>query len=182
MASRGGEDGDCDYVREAQSRVARGEDFDSAWRSAVWQSAAPLGAQDRELVSQVGDILGASDLETQRGQLALLKERLRARLDEARNSAQTGASSAHAGNASRPGLRGVFDVNRQDGGEYGGRGFDLSHRGGRHYRIGAQPGPYSLGAEEQAMLTTLAGLIVVLMMMIYRINELFETVKTVFNL
>jgi stage III sporulation protein AB len=87
----GGEDGDCDYVREAQSRVARGEDFDSAWRSAVWQSAAPLGAQDRELVSQVGDILGASDLETQRGQLALLKERLQARLDEARNSAQTGA-------------------------------------------------------------------------------------------
>lgn len=38
------------------------------------------------------------------------------------------------------------------------------------------------GREEQAMLTTLAGLIVVLMMMIYRINELFETVKTVFNL
>jgi stage III sporulation protein AC len=38
------------------------------------------------------------------------------------------------------------------------------------------------GREEQAMFTTLAGLIVVLMMMIYKINELFETVKTVFNL
>jgi len=38
------------------------------------------------------------------------------------------------------------------------------------------------GREEQAMMTTLAGLIVVLMMMIYEINALFETVKTVFNL
>ena len=38
------------------------------------------------------------------------------------------------------------------------------------------------GREEQAMMTTLAGLIVVLMMMIYEINTLFETVKTVFNL
>lgn len=38
------------------------------------------------------------------------------------------------------------------------------------------------GREDQAMLTTLAGLIVVLMMMIYEINTLFETVKTVFAL
>ena len=38
------------------------------------------------------------------------------------------------------------------------------------------------GREEQAMMTTLAGLIVVLMMMIYEINTLFQTVKTVFQL
>lgn len=38
------------------------------------------------------------------------------------------------------------------------------------------------GREEQAMLTTLAGLIVVLMMMIYEISTLFETVKAVFSL
>ncbi len=38
------------------------------------------------------------------------------------------------------------------------------------------------GREEQAMLTTLAGLIVVLMMMVYEISNLFDTVKTVFNL
>ena len=38
------------------------------------------------------------------------------------------------------------------------------------------------GREEQAMLTTLAGLIVVLMMMIEEISNLFETVKTVFGL
>ena len=37
------------------------------------------------------------------------------------------------------------------------------------------------GREEQAMMTTLAGLIVVLMM-IYEINTLFQTVKTVFQL
>ena len=36
--------------------------------------------------------------------------------------------------------------------------------------------------EEQAMLTTLAGLIIVLMLIISEIQELFNTVKTVFGL
>ncbi len=36
--------------------------------------------------------------------------------------------------------------------------------------------------EEQAMLTTLAGLIVVLMLIITEIQDLFDTVKTVFGL
>ena len=38
------------------------------------------------------------------------------------------------------------------------------------------------GREERAMMTTLAGLIVVLMMIINEINTLFETVKTIFGL
>ena len=38
------------------------------------------------------------------------------------------------------------------------------------------------GREEQAMMTTLAGLIVVLMMIIQQIKELFETIKSVFGL
>ncbi|MBR6407702.1 MAG: stage III sporulation protein AC [Clostridia bacterium] len=38
------------------------------------------------------------------------------------------------------------------------------------------------GREEQAMLTTLAGLIVVLGMIVYEISDLFNTVKSVFGL
>lgn len=38
------------------------------------------------------------------------------------------------------------------------------------------------GREEQAMLTTLAGLIVVLFIIIGQISTLFETIKTVFDL
>ena len=38
------------------------------------------------------------------------------------------------------------------------------------------------GREEQAMMTTLAGLIVVLMMLIGEIRTLFDTVKSVFGL
>ena len=38
------------------------------------------------------------------------------------------------------------------------------------------------GREEQAMLTTLAGLIVVLMRVIREIDTLFETIKSVFQL
>ncbi|WP_458863833.1 stage III sporulation protein AC [Acidaminobacterium chupaoyuni] len=37
------------------------------------------------------------------------------------------------------------------------------------------------GREEQAMLTTLAGLIVVLMMIIQQISVLFTTIKSVFG-
>ena len=38
------------------------------------------------------------------------------------------------------------------------------------------------GREEQAMLTTLAGLIVVLSIIVVEISELFDTVKSVFGL
>lgn len=38
------------------------------------------------------------------------------------------------------------------------------------------------GREEQAMMTTLAGLIVVLMMIINEINTLFQAVKAIFDL
>ena len=38
------------------------------------------------------------------------------------------------------------------------------------------------GREEQAMMTTLAGLIVVLMMVIHQIDTLFRTIKSLFDL
>lgn len=37
------------------------------------------------------------------------------------------------------------------------------------------------GREEQAMMTTLAGLVVVLMMMVQEISDLFELIKTLFH-
>ena len=38
------------------------------------------------------------------------------------------------------------------------------------------------GREEQAMLTTLAGLVVVLLMVVTEIGNLFDTIKSVFGL
>ena len=38
------------------------------------------------------------------------------------------------------------------------------------------------GREEQALMTTLAGLLVVLIILVQEIGDLFETVKTVFGL
>jgi len=38
------------------------------------------------------------------------------------------------------------------------------------------------GREEQAMMTTLAGLVVVLMMMVREISALFDLIKSLFNL
>ena len=37
------------------------------------------------------------------------------------------------------------------------------------------------GRDEQAMMTTLAGLVVVLMMMVRQISELFELIRTLFG-
>ena len=37
------------------------------------------------------------------------------------------------------------------------------------------------GRVEQAMMTTLAGLVVVLMMMVQEISDLFDLIKTLFN-
>lgn len=38
------------------------------------------------------------------------------------------------------------------------------------------------GRKEQAMMTTLAGLVVVLMMLVQQISDLFDLVKTLFSL
>lgn len=38
------------------------------------------------------------------------------------------------------------------------------------------------GREEQAMMTTLAGLVVVMMILLRKISDLFELVKALFNL
>ena len=38
------------------------------------------------------------------------------------------------------------------------------------------------GRDEQALMTTLAGLVVVLMMLVQQISDLFELVKTLFSL
>lgn len=38
------------------------------------------------------------------------------------------------------------------------------------------------GREEQVMMTTIAGLIVVLMMIVTEISNLFDTIKSIFNL
>ena len=38
------------------------------------------------------------------------------------------------------------------------------------------------GREEQAMMTTLAGLVVVLMMLVREISDLFDLIKTLFEL
>lgn len=38
------------------------------------------------------------------------------------------------------------------------------------------------GREEQAMMTTIAGLIVMLMMIVTEISNLFDTIKSIFNL
>lgn len=77
----------CDYLDGMTGYVAP-TDFPSEWARAVEDSNEPLDVPERRLLASVGDILGASDLDTQLGQLGLLIEQLDAILSEARVSCE----------------------------------------------------------------------------------------------
>lgn len=78
---------DCDYLTMAANDDTQ-KNFSVAWEKAVSQSAEPLDMPERKLLTSLGAILGASDLETQLGQLTLLSEQLEALLKEARISCE----------------------------------------------------------------------------------------------
>ena len=59
---------------------------------------------------------------------------------------------------------------------------DFQDRGHRHHRGGAQQLLIRSGREDQAMMTTLAGLVVVLSILVKQISVLFVTIKSLFAL
>ena len=58
----------------------------------------------------------------------------------------------------------------------------FSDRSHRDPGVCAQSGAHTLRADEQATMTTLAGLVVVLMMVVQEISDLFDLVQTLFGL
>ena len=59
-----------DFVRESARLTGEGMEFPLAWKQAVERSALPLDKEDRRVLNQVGELLGASSAEGQLSQLA----------------------------------------------------------------------------------------------------------------
>ncbi|PWL62543.1 MAG: hypothetical protein DBY34_03020 [Oscillospiraceae bacterium] len=59
-----------DFIGNAARLTKEGMDFPTAWHTAVDGSALPLEPEDRRVLGQVGELLGASSAEGQLAQLA----------------------------------------------------------------------------------------------------------------
>ena len=149
--------------------------FPKRWKQAVEQSVQD--GEDREMLLLVGQVLGAYDLNTQLKELCQLREKMAAKAQELleEDIRERRLYTAFDGTGS-------LHFNIKDG--IVKMDVDLI------FKIAAIGIIVSVlnqvlirsGREEQATMTTLAGLIVVLMMMIEQISLLFDTVKTVFGL
>lgn len=65
----------CRYLHQASELTYR-LGFEAGWSMALEQSGGELECGDIRLLSEIGSVLGKSDLETQRRQLELILERL----------------------------------------------------------------------------------------------------------
>lgn len=69
------------YLGGCSRMLREGRPLPESWKESVRGCAAELGEEEAELLSELGDILGSADLESQLGALActigLLEERLR---------------------------------------------------------------------------------------------------------
>lgn len=78
-----------DFIGNAARLTKEGMDFPTAWHTAVDGSALPLEPEDRRVLGQVGELLGASSAEDQLAQLAQcqrLLEEQRAQAQEEKTS------------------------------------------------------------------------------------------------
>lgn len=79
---------DQTYLTDCRDRMRRGEDFPSSWRGAVENCANVFGKEETRLLSALGDVLGATDLDSQLTALSYTKEQLEHRLGLARQDKQ----------------------------------------------------------------------------------------------
>ena len=67
----------CDYVETTCRLTEQGMNFRVAFEQALQSSRLPILPEDKQILSELADILGASDLETQQMRLLLLSDSLK---------------------------------------------------------------------------------------------------------
>lgn len=73
----------CEYITEACRLMGGGVRFQSAFALALRQSKLQLLPEDRQILGDLADILGTSDLETQEMRLLLLSDALKVQQNRA---------------------------------------------------------------------------------------------------
>ncbi len=81
--SDSGSFGGCTYLNQCFGRVKSGWQFPQAWRKSVQEERSGLGKRDKAILSNVADILGGSDFESQIEALSLNRSLLKQNLSEA---------------------------------------------------------------------------------------------------
>lgn len=74
----------CSYLAPCREALRQGEAFPSAWQKAVRQCPGALGVEQAAVLETLGDVLGATDLDSQLTALAWVREQLEHHLLSAR--------------------------------------------------------------------------------------------------
>ena len=76
--------GNIPYLTGCRERMGRGLPFPDSWKAAVAAHPGALGREETGLLAALGDVLGATDLESQLAAVAYTRQQLELRLDIAR--------------------------------------------------------------------------------------------------
>ena len=169
------------FVKKTADRLSASRDFPSVFHKSLQEGCGALTAEDLAVLDRLSDLVGSYDLSAQ---LAVLNRFARCwRFSQRMRAAgRSGTGILCVRCAYLVGLLPRFW-------HYDGKGerkmdVDLIFRIAAVGIIVAVLNQILVrsGREEQAMMTTLAGLIVVLMMIVYEIRDLFDVIKSVFGL
>lgn len=166
------------------------ESAKEAWEEALIESNTNLQLEDIEIIKRLGKLLGKTDLEGQVSEIDLTNTFLDMQIEKAEKEAdknqklyKTLRNSYGYGNCNNINLKYSILCNRFYTKE---EKMDINLL----FKIAAigilvavlHQVLVRAGREDQAMMTTLAGLVIVLTMVITEISSLFNTVRTLFNL
>lgn len=157
---------------------------EKSWEEGVNEASTNLLSKDKGILKDLGKLLGQTDVEGQVSQIKLISDFLDMQIEEANIEKQRNQKLYRTlRNGSRTCYCNSFNLKQKEG---GGLKMDINLL----FKIAAigilvavlQQVLARAGREDQAMMTTLAGLVIVLTMVIKEISTLFNTVRTIFNL
>ena len=156
-----------------------------AWEKAVEESENNLTKEDKYVLKTLSKLLGQTDVEGQMSQIEITQKFLETQLKEAQQQKEKN-EKLYSKLGTTIGLAIVIILCWFY--TLGGNGINMDIN--LLFKIAAigilvavlHQVLVRAGREDQAMMTTLAGLVIVLTMVIKEISGLFDTVRTVFNL
>lgn len=150
------------------------------WEKVIKQEESNLNSEDKKILIDMGKILGSTDIDGQVSNIKIASDFIDKQIEKAEKEKEKNAKMFRTlGIVSRIGNNNNFNIK-------GEKTMDINLL----FKIAAigilvaviHQVLVRAGRDDQAMMTTLAGVIIVLSIVIKEISTLFETVRTLFNL
>lgn len=150
------------------------------WEKVIKQEESNLNSEDKKILIEMGKILGSTDIDGQVSNIKIATNFIDKQIEKAEKEKEKNAKMFRTlGILSRIGNNNNFNIK-------GEKTMDINLL----FKIAAigilvaviHQVLVRAGRDDQAMMTTLAGVIIVLSIVIKEISTLFETVRTLFNL